>query len=133
MGDVGAAGPLPDPPEPDRGRPEPHRDRPVEVLVLAAPGTDVRDVLARMPHEVDVVHLLPPRAAIVRAPTGRVPEVTGARCHRPPLPEEERAGLTAAERVFVAAWELRSSGLHPGPRVGEGLPWDAPGFEPPDR
>lgn len=125
MGDVGTAGHAPDQPEPDR-------DRPVEVLVLAAPGTDVRDVLARMPREVAVVHLLLPRAAIVRARAAQVPEVPGARCHRPPLPEEERMGLTAAERVFVAAWELRSGGLHPGPRVGDGLPWDAPGFEPPD-
>lgn len=125
MGEVGSQEPVP-------GRGDADRDGPVEVLVIAAPGVDVRDALARAPESVDLVHLLLPRLAIVRVPVGPLPPVPDAGCHRPPLPAEEVARLTAAERLFVAAWELRSSGLHPGPRVGEGLPWDAPGFEPPD-
>lgn len=38
-------------------------------------------------------------------------------------------GLSDAERVWVDAWGQRGE---PKERPGEGLSWDAPGFEPPD-
>ena len=47
----------------------------------------------------------------------------------PDVPEEVLRALDAREALFVAAWRLRWTG--PKQRRGEGLDWDAPGFEPP--
>jgi hypothetical protein len=41
-------------------------------------------------------------------------------------------GLDEGEALFVAAWLSRSKEGPPKQRPGEGLPWDAPGFLPPD-
>lgn len=41
-------------------------------------------------------------------------------------------GLDEGEALFVAAWLSRSEEGPPKQRPGEGLPWDAPGFLPPD-
>lgn len=45
------------------------------------------------------------------------------------LPSSVTADLDESERLFVDAWFLRRE---PKRRKGENLPWDAPGFEPPD-
>ena len=47
------------------------------------------------------------------------------------LPAELIAELTPDEEAFVSAFVLRRTSP-PKSRVGEGLPWDAPGFQPPD-
>jgi hypothetical protein len=39
--------------------------------------------------------------------------------------------LTPAEHLFVEAWRKRLKRLKNKRRVGEGLPWNAPGFKPP--
>jgi hypothetical protein len=57
----------------------------------------------------------------------RIPGVT-ALVEEPPA--ELPTDLSPEERVFVAAWAARGA---PKVRRGEGLDWDAPGFEPPDR
>ncbi|HEX8142877.1 MAG TPA: hypothetical protein VF553_09795 [Pyrinomonadaceae bacterium] len=41
-------------------------------------------------------------------------------------------GLDDSESLFVAAWLSRIKEGAPKQRSGEGLNWDAPGFEPPD-
>ncbi|RJF93497.1 hypothetical protein [Sphingomonas cavernae] len=43
------------------------------------------------------------------------------------LPSE----LTDGERLFIEGWRARAS-KDPKTRKGEGLPWDAPGYQPPD-
>jgi hypothetical protein len=47
------------------------------------------------------------------------------------LPQTALSTLDERERQWAAAWNLRQS--KKPPRPGEGLPWDAPGFSPPDR
>jgi xanthine dehydrogenase molybdopterin-binding subunit B len=58
---------------------------------------------------------------------GDVQVFTAADRPRPP----DVAGLSEAETLFVDAWRSRLD--RPAKvRPGDGLPWDAPGFEPPD-
>jgi hypothetical protein len=47
------------------------------------------------------------------------------------LPPDIFEELDEQEALFVAAWASRMTGPEKQ-RRGEGLPWDAPGFEPPD-
>lgn len=51
-------------------------------------------------------------------------------CERGQVPEQLLAELSDAERLWVRAWDSRREGEKERP--GSGLPWDAPGFEPPD-
>ena len=46
------------------------------------------------------------------------------------LPARALEWLDPEETLFARAW--LSGRAKPGVRHGEGLPWDAPGFEPPD-
>lgn len=48
-------------------------------------------------------------------------------------PREELSHLDETERLFAEAWISRMTGLRSKKRIGEGLPWDAPGVVPPDR
>jgi hypothetical protein len=45
--------------------------------------------------------------------------------------QEVIADLDETEALFIRAWASRRGGLE-RPRPGEGLDWDAGGFEPPD-
>jgi hypothetical protein len=47
------------------------------------------------------------------------------------VPPEIVATLTPTESLFVNAWNMRIAKSEKS-RPGEGLSWDAPGFEPPD-
>jgi hypothetical protein len=47
------------------------------------------------------------------------------------MPPDIGEELDEREALFVAAWVSRMKGPEKQ-RRGEGLPWDAPGFEPPD-
>ena len=94
-------------------------------LVLLAHGT-----------EVDAI-----KAPIARAACGRLVIAEAASAHelteQPAvvavtdrvLPEGLAAGLTESEAIFATAFAARPE--KPA-RIGEGLPWDAAGFEPPD-
>jgi hypothetical protein len=50
---------------------------------------------------------------------------------RGPLSSQILKGLDDNEMLFVRAWEKRLTGQKTE-RRGEGLSWDADGFEPPD-
>lgn len=90
------------------------------------------EALAEIEGVVPVTQKLQPRLLLIRAAPRdrraiqRIPGVVGIFETAPtdPLP-----GLSPPERVFVDAWATRSA---PKIRRGEGLHWDAPGFEPPD-
>ena len=94
---------------------------------------DVEQVLGRLGRSVTLVQHLPPRLAIIesdddaRAALRSAPGVLGV--GEPALPDAVRQRLTETEQVFVDAWVL---GRRPKTRPGDGLTWDAPGFEPPD-
>lgn len=45
------------------------------------------------------------------------------------VPQRIAATASDEERLFIDAWKLRR--VPKGPRVGDGLDWDAPGFVPP--
>jgi len=86
----------------------------------------------------------PPRLALVPLPASAVPRlealpyVVGAYGAAPPA--DVLAALGDVERLFVTAWLERVdavSGQGDGGhgdehRRGQGLPWDAPGYQPPD-
>lgn len=82
-----------------------------------------------------------PHVAVVRGEPGDLEEIAQhARLAVARLPHggtrvlgDEGAldDLDEGARLFVAAWRERP--LSKPDRVGEGLSWDAPGFEPPDR
>lgn len=102
-----------------------------EVLVVrfAAPASPRWPVLAEVAPDVAVLRAnaaeLPQIAQHARLAMARVPggiETLG----------DERAldQLDEGARLFVDSWRQQH---HKGPRIGEGLDWDAPGFEPPDR
>jgi hypothetical protein len=48
------------------------------------------------------------------------------------VPTELLARLDDSEALFASAWALRHAETAPKQRPGEGLSWDAPGFQAPD-
>lgn len=78
-----------------------------------------------------VTQRLPPRLAVVRLPAAHLPALRSAGGVRAvclpgdPVPD----GLGESEQLFARAWQVRG---RPKERTGDGLAWDAPGFEPPD-
>jgi hypothetical protein len=63
-------------------------------------------------------------------PSPSTPGVVAVSSGAPPPGVVEE--LDEQEAMFVTAWASRMTGPEKQ-RRGEGLPWDAPGFEPPDR
>ena len=91
------------------------------------------EALPQMQAVGNVTQVLLPRLALVQADADTMTRVARIRgvlhvyddpFHKLP------ADLTPSERTFAAAWQARQQ---PKTRTGEGLPWDAPGFEPPDQ
>jgi hypothetical protein len=87
-----------------------------------------------------VLARLPPHIAVLRADPGELAEI--ARHARLAMARSPEGGITAlgddsvlanldhSGRLFVDAWRGRAADK-PG-RIGEGLPWDATGFQPPE-
>jgi hypothetical protein len=100
-----------------------------DVLVVAADTADGREALADLRARGLLSHLLPPRLALVDPGGAGLAEIAGTlgisvHVDTPPkLPD-----ASEAERLFVDAWLSRRAGKT---RRGDGLPWDAPGYEPP--
>lgn len=103
-----------------------------EILVIGG-----EHVVERWP----VVSIMDPDIVVVRAPMVDLPAIARAArlvmVRRPDgeilVTGDESAleELSEGARLFVSAWRERRTDK-PG-RVGEGQPWDAAGFEPPDR
>lgn len=103
-----------------------------EFLVVVDPARS-REVLARLGEAVAVSQIFTPRLALVRDDPGaqeRARSIVGVVHVRTDDPRDLIPDLTPSERLFIAAWVERA---RPKMRRGEGLNWDAPGFEPPDR
>jgi hypothetical protein len=85
-----------------------------------------------------VTQALPPRLALVDVALADAAEILAqpytVGVYAGPPPAGVLATLDLAERIFVDAWlarvQLALGGA--GPPPGDGLPWDAPGYEPPD-
>jgi hypothetical protein len=100
-----------------------------DVLVVAADTPTGREALADLRIRGLVTQLLPPRLALVAPGAGGPDELAGTpgiSVHADTPPELDDP--TEAERLFVEAWLSRRAGKR---RRGDGLPWDAPGFQPP--
>lgn len=109
------------------------RDPAATALVVAAQAWSdglevavarVARLVQRCPPRLAIVEADPRAQAAIRALPG-VRSVTDG-----PLDEEILRDLTEAERLFAAGWV---ASRQPKVRAGDGLPWDAPGFDPPDR
>ena len=88
--------------------------------------------LAELRTLASVTQVLPPRLALVRsdrATTARIAQIPGVLSLHDQTLGVVPPDLTAAERTFVDAWAARRQ---PKKRPGDDLPWDAPGFKPPD-
>ncbi len=103
-----------------------------EYLVMIEPNR-LDGVLPHLEAVARVTQVLRPRLILVQAEQGvraRVTEVPGVfGVYDTALPELP-VDLTPAERLFISAWQERQ---RPKVRPGENLPWDAPGFVPPDK
>ena len=106
-------------------------DREGELLVLID-AEAFAETLRSLRATATVSHVLRPNLAVVSgASPDEVRGIPGVReVAAGDLPDETLAALDDTARTFVDAWRDR---LRPRARRGDGLSWDAPGFEPPDR
>jgi hypothetical protein len=87
-----------------------------------------------------VVATVPPRVTVLRAGADAVPAIARASRLAIARGDDDRVEVVGDDsvlgelddgaRLFVEAW--RSQARATSDRPGDGLPWDAPGFEPPD-
>ncbi|MFE5673265.1 hypothetical protein ACFQ58_16825 [Agromyces sp. NPDC056523] len=102
---------------------------PAEAVVVLDAGAPPGAMLERVRRHAVVLQWLPPRIAIVRLRAGLPPAraVPGTSWYAGAVPRSVK--LTSTERLFVDAWLSRRD---PKTRLGDGLPWDAPGMDAPD-
>ena len=107
-------------------------DAPRELLIVLD-SQPASETLARLRAVATVTQVFPPRLALVQAGPDartRIARIQGVLHVLDNSARNLPADLTPAECAFAAAWQARQQ---PKTRPGEGLPWDAPGFEPPDQ
>jgi len=109
-------------------------DDTTEVLVVLKVESSVA-ALAQLRRHYRVLSVCPPRLAVVADDGTAAPGITRLSgvhaAFAGAVPESELAALTEMERLFVNAW-LARQGADKKKRPGDKLPWDAPGFQPPD-
>lgn len=105
------------------------------VLVLLRTDAVVSQ-LERVQKEYTVISLLRPRILVLdvddemATQLRRDSEIVGV--YEGQVPAEIVGQLDAGEKLFVNAWSQQQSS-EGKKRTGDGLPWDSPGFVPPDR
>ena len=109
-------------------------DRP-ELLVILG-GERAAEALNQLRNSYRVTQSASPRVVVIEAgpgEAGRLRAIPGVKVVTAgELPSEGMEGLDDGEALFVEAWVSRINELPLKQRPGEGLPWDAPGFIPPD-
>jgi hypothetical protein len=107
----------------------------IEALVILRPPADTAHppalrwtVTGTMPPRLLLVRIEPGELAAARAHAA-VAQVVSDRVEASAL--QTTPPLTAGEALFVSAFAAQ--GRKSGPRPGEGLDWDSPGFTPPGR
>jgi hypothetical protein len=89
--------------------------------------------LATLRSVVTVTHVLAPRLVLVKSGVDAavLRSLPGVRSvYTDDVPAGVRFALTPSELLFVDGWGIRRHGK--AHRLGQGLPWDTPGFLPPD-
>ena len=105
-----------------------------EYLVILEPGA-ATEALEQLRSSHRVIQVGYPRVVVVAVspeetpPSSETPGVVAVSSGA--LPAHMIEELDEQEALFVAAWTNRITGPEKQ-RRGDGLPWDAPGFEPPD-
>ncbi len=100
------------------------------LLIVDSPNPD--QVLSQAGELVRLTQRLPPRLAIIVGESSQLeavrdlPGVVGV--FEAVVPDSVLQRLNPTERLFAEAWV---AGRQPKSRPGEGLPWDAGGYEPP--
>lgn len=103
--------------------------RPAEFLVLL----EDEGGLERLRRSLQVTQVASPRLAVVVAAEGALEAIDGvAEVAGAGESLQDEIALTDAERLFADAWAQRTGDVSGAERPGDGLPWDAPGFTPPD-
>ncbi|MBL7489639.1 hypothetical protein I6A60_12065 [Frankia sp. AgB1.9] len=103
------------------------------------PPTRPLTALEALGEVVPVHHEYAPRLVLVELPVADAPRIAAlpyvVGVYEAAPPPEVLATLGDLELIFVRAWLSRlDHDAHHGDddRTGQGLPWDAPGYEPPD-
>lgn len=103
------------------------------VLVLL-PQTSAPAELARLQLTYRVSSLLQPRIAVLEVNEAELAVLVHQQgldgVYSDTIPPAVLSRLSPEERLFVEAWNLQRA-IRQKQRVGEGLPWDAPGFQAP--
>ena len=105
--------------------------RPVLVLLPEAPASEQ---VGRLQSAYRVLTLLRPRIVVLEVDEQALtalrksPDVAGV--YEQTVPPDVLAGLRPEERLFVEGWSLQQASKDKS-RSGDGLSWDAPGFQPP--
>jgi hypothetical protein len=104
-----------------------------EVLVILE-ASSPRAAHERIRSQYRVTQQVSPRVFVIQRPADpatlrALPGVLGVAEGR--VPAELLSDLDETETLFAQAWSERAS-MRSKQRPGEGLPWDAPGFTPPD-
>ena len=106
-----------------------------ELLVIMNEGSTAEGG-SELPGRFPIVHTVSPRVFVIEPPgdvsstdIAALPGVVAV--SKGGVPPEILAGLDETEGLFVQAWSSRQ-GESKTQRRGEGLDWDADGFEPPD-
>jgi hypothetical protein len=106
-----------------------------EVLVLLRQGAGEAP-LAELRRRFTILSLKPPRLVVLAIGADRVAEVQAIHgveaVFTAAVPGTVLDALAPGERLFAEAWSMRQQPT-PKRRPGDGLPWDAPGFLPPDK
>jgi hypothetical protein len=106
-----------------------------EVLVVLDP-RESAEALERLRERHHITQVGSPRVVVLGIAPGEpgslesVPGVVAV-SRGPPLPDAVVEELDDRETLFVTAWASRMTAPEKQ-RQGEGRPWDASGFEPPD-
>jgi hypothetical protein len=106
----------------------------VEQALVLVTEPDEEDALEHPAVGVKVVQRASSRVALVEGPVSRIRKLAalpGIEVIEDDIPDSLLELLSQPEALFARAWERRQH-AHPEERPGEGLAWDAPGFEPPD-
>jgi len=108
----------------------PSRADPVPELLIVITGQPTAETVNELRERYQVTQSASPRVLLARGQPDRGwPPPPGVHVFATPdIPDEVLRALDPAESLFVAAWQLRAQ---PKRRRGDGLDWDAPGFEPP--